>query len=285
MSKICIVADSSCLIELQQAKELGIEIAPLSIILDGKEYQDQVEMTGAQLRAKLQEKAVPKTAQPNLGLLDGIMKKLKAQNYDDIIVFSLTSNLSGTFSGFNLAVNENEMTNVTVVDTLTLAGPVRDIVLKAAAMVKAGASKQEILDMAQSVMDFTVGYLFPETLDQLKRGGRVSPAVATLSSLLKIKPLLVLENKGTTFEKAGTARTEAKIFEMMLDGFAANGLDKVKNGKLVILHCAALETAQRFEAAAKSRFGNIVTEISELPAVLTAHAGLGAISVQSSLVL
>lgn len=284
MSKICIVTDSSAGVTQEEAKNLNILIAPLSIIVDEVEYQDQVNMSAAQLIGMLKDEKVPTTAQPNLGLLDTMMEQLKEENYDHILVISLSSHLSGTYQAFRLAADTHEMDNVEVVDALTLAGPVKDIVIAAAKMAKENKSKEEILAMTHSVIAMTKSYLFPNTLDQLKRGGRVSSTVAALSSLLKIKPLLLLENAGTTIEKNATARTDAKIFDLIIKGFKEDNIEAGKN-KLHILHCEGLEIAERFAELAKSAFGEIELEIAELPAVLAAHAGIKSIAVQSSLVL
>lgn len=284
MSKILIVTDSSASIDLDVAKAHGIEIVPLSVELDGKVYRDQLDMTVAELREKLKQKAAPKTSQPNLGYVNDLMKRWKGEDWDDIIIFSLSSHLSGTFQGFNLAMNDNEMTNVTLIDTLTLAGPLRDIAFKAASMVKEGKSKHEILSMAKTVIDMTQGFLIPENLDQLVRGGRVSPALKTVASLLKLRTLAVLRNGGKTFEKAGTSRTEAGIFKMVIDDFAEKGV-AVGVTKFVICECEAQDIADRLKAALVERFGPVQVDIIDLPATLTAHAGLRAVSVQSSLVL
>jgi len=282
MKKILIVTDSTICMDINEAKEMGIIIAPLSVILEGKEYQDQVELSSADLVNKLKEKAAPKTSQPNLGLLDEMMKKFKEEDYDHIIVFALSSNLSGTYQAFRLAAAQNDLRNIDIVDTLTLAGPQRAVVLKAAEMAKGGASKEDILNMAQKAFKNTVSYLYPETLEQLKRGGRVSPAAAALSSLLKIKALLILENGATTIEKMGTARTETKIFEMLLESLEQHQVS-AKTHKLYLLSCEAMDTIDRFKEAATKKFGDIHYEVYELPAVLAAHAGLGTIAVQAAL--
>jgi DegV family protein with EDD domain len=284
MSKILIVTDSSASIDLEVAKQHGIEIVPLSVELEGKVYRDQLDMTGAELREKLKQKAAPKTSQPNLGYVNDLMKRWKGEGWDDVIIFSLSSNLSGTYQGFHLAMMDNDMTNVTLVDTLTLAGPLRDIVFKAASMVKEGKTKEEILAMAQTVIDMTQGFLIPENLDQLVRGGRVSPALKTVATLLKLRTLAVLRNKGKTFDKAGTSRTEAGIFKMVIDDFAEKGV-AVGVTKFVICECEAQDIALRLKSALVERFGPVDVDIIDLPATLTAHAGLRAVSIQSSLVL
>lgn len=284
MSKILIVTDSSASIDLEVAKQHGIEIVPLSVELDGKVYRDQLDMSGAELREKLKQKAAPKTSQPNLGYVNDLMKRWKGEDWDDIIIFSLSSHLSGTYQGFRLAMMDNDMENVTLVDTFTLGGALRDIVFKAASMVKEGKSKEEILEVAQKVIDSTQGFLIPENLDQLVRGGRVSPALKTVASLLKLRTLAVLRNKGTSFDKAGTARTEAGIFEKVLEDFAQKGVT-VGVTKFVICECEAMDIAERLKAAVVQKFGPVEVEIIDLPATLTAHAGLRAVSIQSSLVL
>ena len=198
-------------------------------------------------------------------------------------MISLSSHLSGTYQAFRLAADTHEMNNVTVVDTLSVAGPVKDIAIRAGMMAKNNASKDEILSMAQAIIDMTKSYLFPNTLDQLKRGGRVSSTVATLSSLLKIKPLLMLANGGTTIEKEATARTDSKVFDMIVQGFMDDNI-QVGVNKLHVLHCEGLEIAKKFIEVANKTFEGIEIEIAELPAVLAAHAGIKSIAVQSSLV-
>lgn len=284
MPKILIVTDSSASIDLDVAKQHGIEIVPLSVELEGKVYRDQLDMSGAELIEKLKQKAAPKTSQPNLGYVNDLMVKWKSEGWDDIIIFSLSSNLSGTFQGYNLAKMDNDMDNVTIVDTFTLAGPLRDITFKAATMVKEGKSKEEILAMAQTVIDMTQGFLIPENLDQLVRGGRVSPTLKTVATLLKLRTLAVIRNKGKSFDKAGTSRTEAGVFKMVIDDFAEKGV-AVGVTKFVICECEAVDIAERLKAALIERFGPVTVDIIDLPAALTAHAGLRAVSIQSSLVL
>ncbi len=284
MPKILIVTDSSASIDLDVAKQHGIEIVPLSVELEGKVYRDQLDMSGAELIEKLKQKAAPKTSQPNLGYVNDLMVKWKSEGWDDIIIFSLSSNLSGTFQGYNLAKMDNDMDNVTIVDTFTLAGPLRDITFKAASMVKEGKSKEEILAMAQTVIDMTQAFLIPENLDQLVRGGRVSPTLKTVATLLKLRTLAVFRNKGKSFDKAGTSRTEAGVFKMVIDDFAEKGV-AVGVTKFVICECEAVDIAERLKAALIERFGPVDVDVIQLPATLTAHAGLRAVSIQSSLVL
>lgn len=284
MSKLCIVSDSSINISEELAQELNIKIAPLSIIVNEQEYQDQVNMSPKALIELLEAGSVVTTAQPNLGLLDTMMEQLKSENYDHIIVFSLSSHLSGTYQAFALAANNHDLDNITIVDTLTLAGPMKDVVIKAAQMAQANASVDEILEMTKPVLKLTRSYLFPHTLDQLKRGGRVSATVATLSSLLRIKPLLILENNGLTIDKFATARTEAKIFDLIINDIRDDVL-KHKDMKLHVLHCDGLEIAQRLVELLNQEFEGITIEVAALPAVLAAHAGIKSVALQLSKVL
>lgn len=281
MSKICIVSDSSINISEALAKELDIIVAPLSVIIDEKEYQDQVEMSPQALIDLLEKGTLVTTAQPNLGLLDTMMETLKQADYDHIIVFSLSGHLSGTYQAFVLAANNHELDNITILDTQTLAGPMKDVVIQAAKMVKAGHSVADILKMADTVFSMTRSYLFPHTLDQLKRGGRVSATVATLSSLLKIKPLLILENNGLTIDKFATARTEAKIFDLMIKDIQTD-VENGENMKLHVLHCDGIDIAQRLEAELRKHFKDVEIEVASLPAVLAAHAGIKSVALQLS---
>lgn len=279
MSKICIVTDSAVSMSPSIAKEHNIVLAPLSITVNGKEYKDYVELEPAQLYQFLREKADIKTSQPNLGMLQEIMSELKAAEYDDILVFPLSRHLSGTYQAFVLSALHNEMSNVTIVDTGTLVGPQRYVALKAAEMVSEGKTKQEILTFADKIFNDTVSFVVPDNLDQLKRSGRISSAAATLSSLLKLKVSLILENRGIAIGKFETARTDGKLFSGITDKMKELGCH-ADTHKVYIPHADGLPEAQKFANHLTSVFPGIEVEYLELPAAVVTHAGLKTFAVQ-----
>jgi DegV family protein with EDD domain len=279
MSKICIVTDSAISMGPLESKELGVIVAPLSVMVNGREYKDYIDLDIPQLHQFLREKADIKTSQPNLGLLQEIMSELKAADYDEIIIFPLSRHLSGTYQAFVLSSLQNEMTNVTIVDTGTLCGPQRFVALRAAAMASEGKSKQQILTFAEKVFNDTVSFIIPETLDQLKRSGRISSAAATLSALFKLKVSLILENRGTSIEKFETARTDGKLYSLITDKMSNIGFSP-KTHKVFVPHADGLELAEKFVAHMEKVFPGVEYEYLELPSAVSAHAGLKTYAVQ-----
>lgn len=280
MSKILIVTDSTSGMDVASAKQHNIEMVSLSVIIDGVEYKDHIDIQKDELICKLKEGAVPTTSQPNIGYVKELMRAWRDENYDAIIIITISSYLSGTCQGFHMMKEELQMDNVHIVDTKTVAGPMIDGALYARKMADEGKSVAEILVGLARKFENTSSFLYPETLQQLKKGGRISPVAANMASLLKIKPLLMLKKDGTIIDKYGMSRTENKIFEMIVSYLKEEGVS-ADTHVLYIPHAQALDTVHRFVAYASEQLENMEMVISDLPAVLTSHAGLGSIAVQS----
>lgn len=282
MAKICIVSDSSISLFPQEAKKLGIEIAPLSIMINGKEYKDLINITPSDIKKSLKAGDDITTSQPNLGLLDEMFERIKKENYDHVIVYTIASYLSGTFNAFTLAVNNLDMKNVTIVDTKSAAGPIRHVTLEARRMADEGKSVEEILKFTQAVIENSITYILPDNLEQLRKGGRVKGAVATLSNLLKIKLCLYLDYKTTNIEKFDTSRTESKLFAGILEDLRKRGFS-AKTHKLYFPECDASERVESFLKFLAEQEPNTDTEVIVLPAGIAAHVGLNTYGVQLAL--
>ena len=217
MKKIAIVADSSVALTEQETKELGVYITPLSIIYDQKEYMDQVEITREDIVKLLNAGTLLGTSQPNLGVIIKTLEEIKSKDYDHVFILSLSAALSGTYSTFQHGITEVGMENYSLIDTMTLCGPVQESVKVIRKMNAEGIEPKEIEDYLNN--DFfknTESYIYPLTLEQLKRSGRMSKSAALLASMMKIKPLLKIENQGNSIDKFKTTRTEQKILDEII---------------------------------------------------------------------
>jgi DegV family protein with EDD domain len=282
MSKICIITDSSVALFPEEAYKLGIEIAPLSVIIKGKEYKDLLDISPNQIIETLRAGEEITTSQPNLGFLDNMMERIKKEKYDHILVFSIAGYLSGTFQAFRLAANNHNVPNVTFLDSCTAAGPIRHVAIEARKMADAGASVEAILAYAEKVFKDTVTYILPENLDQLRKGGRVKGTVATLSNLLKIKLCLYLDHTVTTIEKFDTNRTEIKLFNAIYEDMKKRGFS-AQTHKVYLPQCDANERVTGFKNFLLGKEPDTDTEIIILPAGISAHVGLGAYGIQTAL--
>jgi DegV family protein with EDD domain len=279
MKKIAIVVDSSASFTPKEIQETGVYVAPLTIIYDTKEYVDQVTITNDKVADLLKDNAVITTSQPNLGTLITLFEELKSKNYDHIIALPLSRHLSGTYDAFAHAAKEVGLSNLTMVDTLTLVGVIQHAVHKIIALNKEDKDLDAILAALQNIWDNTESYLIPKTLKQLKASGRISPAAGTLASLLRIKPILKLWNKGETIDKFDTARTDAKAYDIVIQDLIKNNVSP-KTHKLYFLEAKGEAELNAFKTALESKLGVFESHTSVLPSSLVTHAGLGTIVIQ-----
>lgn len=282
MKNILVIADTTSAMNLEIAAEHNIELISLSVIINGKEFKDLVEISNEVLYEKLREGLVPTTSQPNIGYVIEKMEQWKTENYDAIIVLTCSSDLSGANHTFHMIKNQLEMDNVYVVDTRSVGAPIMDGAICARQLADEGKDVDEILLALDKKFQSQFSFLYPETLTQLMKGGRISPIVGGMASILKIKPLLYLKEDGTIVDRFGVARTDAKIMQLCIDKFADVGVDSLTH-KIYISHADNLKKAQKFEQITKAFFGDIECEIVELPSVLTCHGGLGCVAIQSIL--
>ncbi|MDF9825121.1 DegV family protein with EDD domain [Breznakia sp. PF5-3] len=282
MNNYLIVTDTTSAMNLEIAKKHDIALVPLSVVINGKEFKDLIEITNDVLYEKLREGLVPTTSQPSVGYVTELMEKWKTENYDAIIVLTCSSDLSGTNHTFHMVKKQLEMDNVYIVDTRSVGAPIMDGAIRAKEMANEGKDIIEILKMLDMKYQNQFSFLYPETLTQLKKGGRVSPLAANMASLLKIKPLLYLKEDGSVVDRFGMARTEGKVIQLCVDKFRDLNVNSLTN-KLYILHADNAKGALQAEKMLKAVFDDIECEINELPSVLTCHGGLGCVAIQSTL--
>lgn len=282
MNNYLIVTDTTSAMNFEIAQQHGIELVPLSVIINGKEFKDLLEISTEVLYQKLREGLVPTTSQPSIGYISERMLAWKEANYDAIIILTCSSDLSGTNHNFHMVKKELEMDNVYIVDTRSVAAPIMDGAIRAKQLADEGKSVEEILQVLDMKFQNQFSFLYPASLTQLKKGGRISPLAANMASLLKIKPLLYLKEDGSVVDRFGMARTEGKIIQLGVDKFKALNVNSLTN-KFYILHADNLAGARKVEQLGKALFDNIECEIIELPSVLTCHGGLGCVAVQSTL--
>ncbi len=282
MSKICIITDSSVSLFPEDAKKLGIEVAPLSVIVDNVEFKDFIDIGPKQIIEALQAKKSLKTAQPNLGFLDEMMERIKKENYDHILVFSIASYLSGTFQAFRLAATNHDIENITFVDSRSAAASIRHVAIKAREMADKGVSIETILTYADRVFKDCKTYILPDNIDQLVRGGRVKGPVAALINLLKVKLGLYIDYNVNTIEKFDTARTEAKLFTAVIEDMVKRGVS-AKTHKVYFPECDASGRIDSFIKLMDESIPGCETEVIILPAGVAAHVGLNAFGIQAVL--
>jgi DegV family protein with EDD domain len=218
-----IVTDSSCDLTDEEVAEHGIEVVPLTIRFGAEELEDRTQLSVEEFYARLESSSVlPETAAPAPGAFEVAFRRQAAAGADAVVCINLSSGLSATMqSARNAATALADELPVHVVDSRSITSGLGTQVVLAAQAAQRGASAEEIVALTGDLVGRThvVGAL--DTLDNLKKGGRIGGAQALLGSLLSIKPILDLSSGEV--QEAGKARTRRRALEVLRDKVAEAG--------------------------------------------------------------
>lgn len=281
MEKYLIVTDTTSAMNKEIAAAHGIELISLSVIVDGQEYKDQVDISTEQLYDYLKDGKTPSTSQPNTGYLIEKMEAWQKENYEAIIVVTCSADLSGTNNGFHLAKDTVGLDNVYIYDSRQVGAPVMDMAIRAKQLADEGKDVDEIFKVLEEKTKHSFSFLYPDNFDQLSRSGRLSPMAARMASMLKIKALLCLDEQGKSVDKYSMSRTEVKVLKAITDKFHELGVNAEKY-KIYISHADNIIFAKKAKILLQTTFHGIEVEINNLPAVLTCHGGLACCALHST---
>lgn len=281
MEKYLIVTDTTSAMNKEIAAAHGIELISLSVIVDGQEYKDQVDISTEQLYDYLKDGKTPSTSQPNAGYLIEKMEAWQKENYEAIIVVTCSADLSGTNNGFHLAKDTVGLDNVYIYDSRQVGAPVMDMAIRAKQLADEGKDVDEIFKVLEEKTKHSFSFLYPDNFDQLSRSGRLSPMAARMASMLKIKALLCLDEQGKSVDKYSMSRTEVKVLKAITDKFHELGVNAEKY-KIYISHADNIVFAKKSKLLLQTTFHGIEVEINNLPAVLTCHGGLACCALHST---
>lgn len=218
---IRVVTDSSCDLPQALADEAGIVIVPLTIRFGEEELVDRRDLTPAQFWARCASAAeLPQTAAPSPGAFEQAFRAQAAAGADGVVCINLSSKLSATIQSAQAAAQglAGEV-DVRVVDSNSVSLGLGLACLEAARLGAAGASLDEVVAAAQGLAARTRVFATVDTLEHLKKGGRIGGAQALLGSLLSIKPVIeVVDGK---VEAGPKQRTRARALRFLADQVSA----------------------------------------------------------------
>ena len=273
MGRIAIVTDTNSGITEQLASELDVKLVTMPFVVDGTEYFENVTCTHEQFYDMLKAGKDVSTSQPapysHTSLWDELLKE-----YDEIIYIPMSSALSSTCStAKSLAQNYND--KVFVADNKRISVSQLSSVLDAIYLKDNGNSAAEICrKLEETAFDCSI-YLAVNTLELLKKSGRVTPAGATLATILGLKP--VLQIQGEKLDAYAKVRGMANAEKTMLEA-AKNDLEnrfKGKNTKLYVAYSCNEEQAKEWTDKVKSYFNDDTIEMFRLPISICCHVGAG----------
>ncbi|MGH3936841.1 MAG: DegV family protein [Pseudonocardiaceae bacterium] len=273
---VAVVTDSTAYLPDGVAERHGIRLVPLHVLVDGHHRLDGVQFGPAELVDALARRATVTTSRPAPGEFEEVYTEAIRAGADTVVSVHLSRALSGTWESARLAAEQIGAERVRVVDSRSAGMGLGFAALAAAAVAAAGADQSTVCDAAQRVGARTRTYFSVDTLEYLRRGGRISPATALLGTALAVKPLLHVDSgRIMPLEKVRTAtRARARLVELAVRAAGSDPLD------LAVHHLGAADRAAELVEQLRARLPTL-TEclISEVGAALGAHAGPGMLGV------
>ncbi|MDU4884075.1 MAG: DegV family protein [Clostridium celatum] len=273
MQKIALITDSACDLDLNTLRENNINLLPLRIIYSNGDYRDRIDISPQEVYDNL-EKEVPKTSLPSAQETEEVLNKLEQEGYTHVICISISSGLSGSFNAIRLALEDHPKLTSFVYDSKILAYPQGEIVLEVAKLIKEGKSYEEIIKEIPEIRKRVIGYFTINTLEYLKRGGRIGRLAGTVGELLNLKPIITTDEDGVYYNVAkvrGRKQSLSKMTELLKGYLAKNKCE------IAILHAGCEDEAIKYMNSLKDLTNIVSIKIAEISPALGIHGGPGLI--------
>jgi DegV family protein with EDD domain len=269
--RIAVVTDSTADLATELVEERGITVVPLTVTVDGQSYLDGVEITADEFYGRLAAAdSVAATSQPSPGRFAEVYEQLLT-SYDQVISLHISHRLSGTFAAAQQGADMVAADRIRVVDTEMVSMPLALLTLAASELVARGESADAIVERVTRIKEGMRVYFMVATLEYLRRGGRIGRASALLGSVLRVKPVLTLQDgQVAPLERV---RTQERALSRVIE------LASQLEGPVCALvgHAAAAEAAGRIARALEPRAESLI--VAPLGPVVGAHAGPGTVGV------
>jgi DegV family protein with EDD domain len=218
-----IVTDSSCDLTVAETDPLGIEVVPLTIRFGDEEFVDRDELSPEEFYRRMAESSdLPETAAPSPGAFEERFRKVAAEGADTIVCINISRDLSATGEAAQQAARSLEgEVDVRVVDSKSITSGLGTLVLRAAQAAADGASADDIEQLLAGLIPRTRVYGALDTLDNLKKGGRIGGAQAFIGGMLSIKPIIDISTG--VVEEASKQRTRGKSLVWLREQIKAAG--------------------------------------------------------------
>lgn len=277
--KIAIATDTNSSITQKQADEHGIHLLPMPVIIDGETYLEGLNINNAQLYNAMKEHRDISSSQPSPGQLTEFWENILKDGYDQIVYIPMSSGLSNScHNAFQFSRDYDG--KIQVVDNHRISLTQEASVLSALLLAQQGLTAEEIKNYLEERAYQASIYITVDSMEYLKKGGRVTPAAAAFASVLNLKPILTIQgDKLDTYAKArGMKQAEEKMIEAIKQ-------DRLTRFADVPDHQLRIETAGTFENEEKSEqwrqlvqsaFPSIPVSYVDLPCSIACHVGINA---------
>ena len=276
---IRIIADSTCYLPKEYIDKYNVSIVSLNVILNGNCYRETDLENDWFYKEMSKSPSIPTSSQPSI---DDFYKAIESQVKEghDIVGIFLSSDMSGTFSTSNLVkemiLEKYPNANIVMLDSRSNCMQAGYAILEAAKAAADNKSLDEVVSIAKSVIENSKFIFVPDTLDYLKKGGRIGGAAALFGSLLQIKPILtVTDGKTTVLTKV---RTKKKAIDKIIDTVMEQNLKSPIKG-LIVHHINCESEGQELANKLQDKLGISNIKIQSIGPIIGLHVGPGSIGV------
>lgn len=283
MSKVIVVTDSNSGITPDEAKKLAVEVIPMPFYIDEQMYYENIDLTQEQFYEKLTAGGDIKTSMPLVGDVTDKWDELLKEN-DEIVYIPMSSGLSSSCETAYM-LSQDYDGKVQVVNNQRISVTMRQSVIDAKNLAEAGKNAAEIKQILEDAKFESSIYIMVDTLNYLKKGGRITPAAAALGTLLKLKP--VLQIQGEKLDAFAKARTVKQAKSIMIDAMKSDFEKRFNNpdGSQINLEMAYthdIAAAEAFKEEVQAAFPNNEIVMNPLSLSVSCHIGPGALAIACS---
>ena len=277
---VALVTDSTAMLPREVVERYGILVVPLQVVIGARSHDEGLDpdVTPETIAAALREWTPVSTSRPTPARFLETYEKAKAEGADEVLSVHLSGEMSGTYESAQLAARDASLP-VRAVDTRQLGLATGFAVVAAAEVLARGGSAEEAAGAALARSAGTTSLFYVDTLEYLRRGGRIGAAAALLGSALAVKPLLeIVDGRIATREKVRTAaRALSRLEELAVAAAADRQVD------VAVVHLAnpdkAEVLAEHLGRRLAANLGERPVVVGEVGAVIGAHVGPGMVAV------
>jgi len=268
VSGVFVVTDSSSDLETAEIDGLDVEIVPLSIRFGSEEFTDREDLSVEDFYAKMAASDVlPQTACPSPGSFERAFRRAGDAGAAAVVCLCISGALSTTVQSATTAATAREGTPpIHVVDSASVSSGLGTMVLEAAEMARGGGAIDGVLSRIQELIGRTHVFATLNTLENLKKGGRIGGAKAMVGSILSIKPLI--DVTGGSVREAGKARTRKRALQLLYDKM----IDAGSIERVAVMHSGAPDLDEFLDLIAP-RFPRETLRVGRMGAVIGTHGG------------
>jgi DegV family protein with EDD domain len=274
MGRVAVVTDSTAYLPADLVASHRITVVPVHVVVDGQAYDEGTQITPTEVAAALRRWGVVTTSRPSPERFARAYADAAAAGATGIVSVHLSGDMSGTYDSAVLAARDATVP-VEVIDSRSVAMGMGFGVLDGARVAEAGGSVDDVAAAVRARIGDSSALFYVDTLDFLRRGGRIGAAQALLGQALAVKPILELvDGRVTPLEKVRTSsRALARLEEIVVARADGRPCD------IAVHHLDAAERASTLAARIHTRLSDSVVMVSEVGAVVGAHVGPGMVAV------